>query len=184
MRNFLILATLITVAIFALWLQQDSKLLPRVNEQETSRFPDYFMDNFSITSMNTEGSPGYTLQASKMLHYSDDDSAELTNPVLTFHDQDKTIRLQAKRAQYLQQQNLLHLYDDVSIQRSGEQNKNELTILTDYLKIDTQSRIAHTDHMTRIQTTDIKLSSKGLTYDNRQGILTLNAQVKGIYERP
>lgn len=182
MRTYFLLALLIIAAIIALWFQEDIKLKLPQPGQVDEHFPDYFMENFSITSLDENGVVSYTLQASKMLHYADDDSAELENPSLVFEDGGRTFTLRATRATFLQQQNLLHLYDNVSLQRGSKQQQNELSIETDYLKINTQSRIAETEHTARVLTQELKLTSKGLVYDNKQGTLLLTSRVKGIYE--
>ncbi len=182
MRTYFLLALLILAAVIALWFQEDIKQkLPQISQTD-EHFPDYFMENFSITSIDENGATNYTLQASKMLHYADDDSAELENPLLVFEDSGRTFTLRAARATFLQQDNLLHLYEKVSIVRGSSLQQNELTIETDYLKINTQSRIAETEHTARVITEELNLTSKGLIYDNRQGTLLLTSQVKGIYE--
>ncbi len=182
MRTYFLLALLILAAVIALWFQEDIKQkLPQISQTD-EHFPDYFMENFSITSIDENGAINYTLQASKMLHYADDDSAELENPVLVFDDTGRKFTLRAERATFLQQENLLHLHDNVSIARGSTQQQNELSIETDYLKINTQSRIAETEQTARVKTRELNLTTEGLVYDNKQGILTLTSQVKGIYE--
>ena len=182
MRNYLLPLLLIIAAVVALWFQDSAKQKPPSDKTIDTHFPDYFMDNFSITSMNEQGAIEYTLSASKMLHFADDDSSELTSPFLAFSKTDRQVSVRASRAVYLQQQNILHLYDDVTIIRSSDQTQSELSIHTDYLKINTVSRIAETDRDTQVNTAELKLNSKGLIYNDKQGRLILTSRVKGIYE--
>jgi len=180
--RYTVLAVLIFVAIFALWLQEDVKKKPDVDPETQTRFPDYFMENFTITSMNESGTPAYILKAKKMLHYSDEDYSELVHPEISFSDNKKHFTIQASSAKFKQSENTIHLHDNVVIQRAPSKNQNELSIYTDYLKIDTQTRIAETDQAARVKTNKAELKTIGLIFDNTQGLLKLKSQVKGIYE--
>lgn len=176
------LAILITVAIFALWLQEDVKKKPDPDALPTSRFPDYFMENFSITNMNESGKPTYILKAEKMLHYSDEDYSELEQPVMTFSDAKNSFTITASGAKFLQSKNTIHLNDNVIVHRAATPDQSELSIYTDYLKINTQTRIAETDQPARIKTAKAELNTRGLVFDNMRGVIKLKSQVKGIYE--
>ena len=180
--RYTVLAILIFVAIFALWLQEDVKKKPDVDSQTQSRFPDYFMENFTITSMNESGRPAYILKAKKMLHFSDEDYSELEQPEISFSDEKKQFTIQASSAKFKQSENIIHLHDNVIIQRDAGNNQNELSIYTNYLKIDTKTRIAETDQAARVKTDKAELNTVGLIFDNMQGLLKLKSQVKGTYE--
>lgn len=182
MRKSTILALLIIAAVFTLWRQEDVKIEPDADPETGSRFPDYFMENFSITSMNKQGEPAHILKAKKMLHYSDEDYSELEQPFITFSDANSHFTIQAEKANFKKNQNIIYLHKNVIIQRAASKNQNELFIYTDYLKIDTQTRIAETDQAARVKTNKAELNTKGLIFDNMKGILKLQSQVKGIYE--
>ncbi len=181
MRQYLLLALLILVAAFVLWFQEDYQQTPLGSRQPDTRFPDYFMENFTTTSLDADGQVRYTLTARRMMHFEDDDSAELELPVLAFSDQQRQFTIRAQRAIYYQQQNLIHLHDNVMIRKHSGQT-GELSIQTDYLKINTQSRVAETDQLARISTPELKLQSIGLIYDNQKGNLKLLSAVRGTYE--
>lgn len=182
MRTYLFLAVMLLIAVFALWLQEDIKQQPPAQDMGSEHFPDYFMDNFNINSLNSDGATSFTIQASHMKHYADDDSAELENPLLEFMDTGRQISIRAGRATYLQQENLVHLYDQVVITRKAGNSQDELTIETDYLKINTRSRVAETDQPAQVSSQELRLNARGLIYDNTRGRLKLTSQVKGIYE--
>jgi len=182
MRTYTTLAIFILFAIGSYWLLQDTNKPTPVDKKTVERFPDYFMENFSITNLNLQGQPETLLQAKKMLHYADDDSAELELPTVKINHEDNTISLRADRAIFYKQQNLLHLYDNVIIHRSASKTQSELFIYTEYLKIDTATHIAETDKAAKVKTPEAELNSMGLIFDNLKGTLTLPSKVKGIYE--
>ncbi len=42
--------------------------------------PDYYIENFTAIGMDEQGRPRYVLEAERMVHYPDDDTALLDNP--------------------------------------------------------------------------------------------------------
>jgi len=182
MRTYITLAIFIIIAVGSFWFLQNLTEDPVTDVTSDSHFPDYFMENFSITSLNTSGQPEYILKAIKMLHYSDDDKAELEQPFLNIKQTDNDITLRASRAVFLQQENTIYLHDKVVIHRAASKTQSELSIFTDYLKIDTKSHIAETHLAAQVKTPEAELNTIGLKLDNIQGTVTLQSRVRGTYE--
>ena len=182
MRTYITLVLVIIIGIASLWFQEDSKEKQEQLSEPSERLPDYFMENFSVTNMGASGQPSYTLAAKKMRHFADDDSVELDQPLIEFKQNGKSYSLQSTRAVYLKDQDLVYLYDNVIIHRKDEQQKTELSIYTDYLKIDTASEIAENEHPSRITTAQSELNTVGLVIDNMKGRLILKSDVEGVYK--
>ena len=55
---------------------------PRIPGQDISenRDPDYYIENFTAVGMDTEGRKQYLLEAERMVHFPDDDTALLDKP--------------------------------------------------------------------------------------------------------
>lgn len=181
MRNYLLLTILIVVALFALWLQQDMDKKPTSDEAMETQLPDYFMENFTTVSLDKKGQIDYTLHATKMLYHDKKQRAELEAPHLIYNEPDKTVSLSASRAVFFEQKNLLHLYDDVTIQRTSA-TQTELSIHTDYMMVNTEKRVYQTEKPVKIVTPEAVINSRGLIYHDRNGVLTLTSEVKGVYE--
>ena len=182
MRTTITLAIFIIIAVGSFWFLQNLTEEPVSDISADSHFPDYFMENFSITSLNSQGEPEYILKAAKMLHYSDDDKAELDQPFINIKQTDNDITLSASKAVFLQQENIIYLHDKVIIHRAASKTQSELSIFTDYLKIDTNTHIAETHLAARVKTPAAELNTIGLKLDNMQGIVKLQSQVKGTYD--
>ena len=69
MRTFISLIIVITLALFSLWFQNLFKETPIIKAKKDSHFPDYFMENFSITNLNQQGDPAYILNLSEARHH-------------------------------------------------------------------------------------------------------------------
>ncbi len=184
MRTYFTLAIFIVFAVGSYWLLQNTNKEITEDKKSAERFPDYFMENFSITSMNIQGQPESILKAKKMLHYADDDSAELDQPSLRFNRGKSQVTLTADRAKFFKQKNILYLYDNVIIHRQASASQSELFIYTNDLKINTETNIAETEQAATIKMPQTEINSVGLIFDNIRGTLTLPSKVKGVYETP
>ena len=182
MRTYITLVLVIIIGILSLWFQEDGKQQLKDITQPGERLPDYFMENFSITNMDDTGQINYLLNAAKMFHFADDDSAELEQPLIKLIQNGESVSLQATRAVFQKNKNTVHLYDDVIIHRQSVQQSDELFIYTDYLKIDTLSKVAENTHPSRVKTAQAELNTIGILIDNIQGKLILKSQVKGVYK--
>ncbi len=184
MRTFLTLLLFVIIAALSYWFQQDIEQKLNTDFKADTHFPDYFMENFTITNLDKQGAVQYTMKAKKMRHYGDDDSAEIEQPFLTFNDAKNTFTVQALRAEYKKNENILHLYDRVSIHRSAQANQDALSIQTEYLKINTLSRIAETHLPAQVTSGTSQINAVGLVFDSLQGTLKFKSRIKGIYETP
>jgi len=77
-----LVAVLVALAALSWWLP--NALTPRSNlfDGDSRHDPDYTIENFTATEMNAQGQRKHELRATKLEHYADDDSADLTQPYL------------------------------------------------------------------------------------------------------
>ena len=181
MKTFISLIVVLALALLSLWLQDIFQQTPIVKTTKDEHFPDYFMENFRITNMNNEGQPDYILKAERMLHYADDGSTEVSKLHIEFIEQNGNWTIAADRALLQKDSNIIHLYDQVKVRRSGSDSRDPLSIDTEYLKIHTENKVAETDQLAHLKTQDFELDTQGMVFDNRQGILKLISSVKGRY---
>lgn len=181
MRTFISLIIVIALALLSFWFQDLFKQAPMIKVKKDTHFPDYFMENFSVTSLDEQGNPAYILNASRMEHFADDNSAELQLPVIEFRNRQDTWRISARRATILGDKTVIHLYDDVKLRRMSPGDRGPLSIDTEYLKIHTENRTAETDRPALLKTGELELNTLGMVFDSREGIVKLKSEVKGRY---
>ena len=77
-----VITVLVVLAALSWWLP--NALTPRSGlfGGEPRHEPDYIIENFIATEMNAQGQRKHELRAAKLVHYADDDSADLTQPYL------------------------------------------------------------------------------------------------------
>ena len=183
MGKILSLILVLLLAILSWWFQDDWKKPLLKPSQQNQHFPDYFLENFSTTKMNADGNISHILRARHMQHYNDDGSIEMQQVNIVIKQKNNEWMISAQRAESHDDNPTIYFYDQVLLQRQNKQQEIDLSIRSDYLEFNTQSRIAKTDKATKITTHDSELNSIGMMIDVSQGILKLNSQVKGRYAR-
>lgn len=119
--NRLGIATVLAVlAALAWWLP--NALTPRGNlfESEGRHEPDYIIENFTATEMNAQGQRKHELRATKLVHYYDDDSADLTRPHLVqFAPNTEPVHTRADRGRILPNGKVILMQGNVRVTRGA-----------------------------------------------------------------
>ncbi len=116
-----ILGALLALLALAVWLPKAS-LLPSLPDFDGDRRhdPDYIIDNFTASAMDERGQRRYVLRASKMVHYPDDLTADLTQPVLTqFADDGTPVQTSSVTGRYNVRTHELTMLGRVRVVRAG-----------------------------------------------------------------
>jgi len=83
LENKLYIAILGLLGLFTIWLQTSIRDENPIETDYLNRHdPDYYIENFTATGMNELGQRVYVLEAERMAHFPDDDSALLDKPHL------------------------------------------------------------------------------------------------------
>ncbi len=182
-----IIALLLGFSGLAIWLQQNSD-----NEIETAdtqkikkkHTPDYFMENFTITSMNEKGEPRSTLTSTKMLHYPDDDSTELDKPFMTMNSETgKPWKIKADRGWIAANNELILLSGNVRIDRLSGPNNRPVKLFTEKLRIHPELDFAETDRPVTMISNKRRTTAVGMRAYVRKGKLQLLEDVRVSYEK-
>lgn len=184
MKSYIRLLIFLVLALLSWWFQNFLQETPDITQQKEAHFPDYFMENFTTTSMDKQGQAVYILSAKRAEHFADDDSSVIYEPHILFKDINGDWSISAQKAHISTEKNIIHLYQNVTIIRSATSSRAPLNINTEYLNINTDSKIAETDELAHLKTQNFELDTRGMVFDNRQGILKLKSNVKGTYETP
>lgn len=81
LENLLYISILGLVGLFGLFLQ-DAMLdeEQQVQDFKTRHDPDYYIENFTATGLDKNGDRKFVIEAERMAHFPDDDTALLDNP--------------------------------------------------------------------------------------------------------
>lgn len=81
------LIILIPVVLLSWWLVQESDEIQKPKKVDDHK-ADYYIENFKSTLIDEAGKPSHELYGKKLIHYMDDDSIEITNPLIKIHNKE------------------------------------------------------------------------------------------------
>jgi lipopolysaccharide export system protein LptC len=144
---------------------------------------DYYMENFTITSMNQQGQPRQDLSAARMEHYSSDDSTALTEPrIVVYKEGTAPWHINANRGWISADGEIVLLKGNVTIERPAENNKGTMKLSTSELRIRPDDEYAETDKAVVMEGDGTQTQAIGMRAYMKQGKLHLLNRVRGRYE--
>jgi len=179
-KRLLTLSIFVIIALAFWGLQNfEEKKDDAIHDDADPHFVDLFMCDFTLTAMNENGQPGYTLQASYFEHYNDGSNSLIEKPVIHLLQANNSWIITAKTGELDNDNNLIILHDDVVMQQ--QQTDFPVQVKTSQLEINTTSQIARSDQQVNITQREFKFESRGMILNNSTGELELLASVKGNY---
>jgi lipopolysaccharide export system protein LptC len=183
MNRYWVLLTLLAGVIVTFWLAarldaEDSTLAPKLSHD-----PDYFMENFTQTTLDETGAPRRRLTAQLLVHYPDDDSSELVRPALELYNgSPQPWRVIAERGWVSAGAEVVVLYGAVEIWRLDERGQRALEVHTRDLRILTDDQYAESDNPTTIRSPTTTTHAIGMRADFGVRRLELLKEVRTRHE--
>ncbi len=177
---FLLLAAL---AALTFWLDQFVQPPPRVPNAAARHDPDYIVDNLQATRTNARGDAAYTLSASRMTHFPDDDTTFLTRPrLVSYGSTQAPVTITASEALVSGNGENVYFKQDVKVTRAAYADHSEMVLSTTYLHVMPDENIARTDRPVRITDASAVVNAVGLELNSETRILKLLSRVRGTYD--
>lgn len=173
--------TIIVIAALLFWGSQAWENKKAIIDIEASdpHYIDVFINDFTITAMNGEGLPAYTLKAKRLEHYNDSDFAIIKEPVIELKQNNQHWLISAKTGEINDNEQQIILKDNVVLLQQNKQQP--IRMETEQLEIDTQQQIAKSTKTVRVIQQEFNLQSVGMTLNNVSGQLELHNSVEGSY---
>ncbi|HTD91346.1 MAG TPA: LPS export ABC transporter periplasmic protein LptC [Burkholderiales bacterium] len=175
----LVLAALLAALTY--WLDQAVQNPAAEREKLLVHDPDFMIEKLVATRMDDNGRIRDTLQASRMVHFPDDDSTELTLPRFVSVARGTPLAVTSKQALVSSNGSDLYFQGDVHATRAPQAGKSTLLVVTDYLHLMPDDNIAKTDRHVTISDANMSIDAIGMELNNETRILKLNAGVRGVY---
>lgn len=181
--SWLPLAIVAVMAAMAHWLNHlASQPLPE-NDAAFRHDPELIVDNLVATAFDRDGNPRYILSAARMLHYTDDETTELTAPRFQHRSATSpTISAEAARGFISTRGDHVHLLDRVRLTRAATADTPELVLTTDYLQITPEAELMRTDRAVELHQGAFSMRADNMLLDGKARSLELKGNVKGMYE--
>lgn len=181
-RYILFFIIIVVVAATSSWLLKKVELQPFDIVEPPRHDMDYFLTNFNATTMNKNGTPHYVLKGTRLEHFPDDASIDITAPQIDlFRDQLSPWEIKSEQARILNKGKLIFLNGKVSMLRSPSTKEPQIKIKTSNLTIKTDLDYAETRDAVFIQTEKHHLKATGMRVYLEEGRLELLSDVDGFY---
>lgn len=188
MRHPLILAlVLIAAGALSWWL---SSAPPAVEEaaltHQGTREVDYYLRGLEAVTMDENGKPARTLSAAELRHFTDDNTTELSRPLLLVHQGDKPAwRIDAEQGWMSADGELILLNGEVNMHREAAPGVAPMHIATRNVRVQTGQDYAETDEQVKVRSNSDWLDATGMqAWFREPSRIKFLADVKGFYAPP
>jgi len=166
------------------WLQHATDVDTPRNDGKLRHDPDFIAENFTLRQLDAGGKLKYSLTATKMLHYADDESTDVSEPRLTYLASPPPLYLQARRANISKDGKIVDLHEDVRGRRESDGNDPEMTFTSSRLLVYPDDDVARTPEAVTLTQGRTVIKGVGMDADNLHRIYTLHKPVTGtIYPK-
>ena len=176
------LAAIAALAGITWWLLQAT--LPPPGEgaaRPVTHTPDYFADNFSVSELDQSGTTQYRLTASKLIHYEDNETSDLTRPAMrAFQPNKPTVTTTSKRGTVNGDVSIVDLYDDARILRAAGGGDPQMQADSQHFRIFVNDDVIQTEKPVKLQRgLSVMNATDGMKYNNVTRVIELYGNVRG-----
>ena len=175
----LVIVALLAIASF--WLEQVVRNEHRESLGKQRHDPDTIVERFAIDHFDTSGKLQSRLTASQLLHYPDDDTADITSPVLTLTRDERPVVFTSQRARASNTTKVVVLQGSVRGERQATSSEPAQILTTEELTVFTDEEIARTSLPVLYTQGSARLDGIGAEWNNLDGLLQIHSQVRGEF---
>lgn len=169
------------LAALSYWLEVASRAPETRQAGQLRHDPDTIVENFEVRRFDALGALRHTLTAERMVHYPDDDTADIVSPRLILHRPPPTT-VEAGTAKVFGDGEQIELLDGVRVSRSGLPGKPDTLLNTTRMDVWLEAEIAKTSEpVTITQGTSHVRGEGGLSIDQKTLVYVLEGPVSGTF---
>jgi len=182
-RGLWIALLLLLIAILSWWLLlRSTEPGPQSIAVQALHQPDYYMEQFELTSLDELGVPAHKLYADNMFHYPDDDSATLKRPhLIVFLDENEFWDIRAESGRVLNGGKSVLMQGEVTILLINPDNPQVREMLTTELTVRPHDKYAETAEAVTFNDGDDVTHAVGMWADLNERKIELMSKVRGSY---
>lgn len=182
-RRRVSLLLLLLLAVGTGWLLQQVDRTPSRQHPNSTASPDYYIENFQMTTMDEHGQPRRRLEAAYMAYFSNTDVKDLTQPYLILYQPEQPAwHVRSQQARISADNRLIDLLGEVELWREGIAGTRELEIETRDLTVHTDAEYGETRQPAVIRTLRSESHGIGMQAFLKESRLILQSQVRTRYE--
>jgi len=179
------LLLIILLAIVSGWVFESIDKNPILPTEKLRHNPDYFLKEFTATTMDKSGKPAYQIKASHLEHYPDDGSMKLESPFITFYENNiKSWTAQANEAIILKDNEKIHLTGDVVLKQIVNTKNIPMTFSAAQLTIEPKQNLAYTKSKIKLIQGSNVIQATGMRADMNKNRIEFLSKTRSHYVLP
>lgn len=181
-RKTLLTLFLIFSIALSVWSLLVSNRQKPIASGNNNLLPDAFMEDIVAIMMNKQGTPSLKLVAPKMVHYMQNDSTEIKNPIVTvYRNSPNPWKIHSDFAKTTKGISEILFWNHVVIHHLQDQDNPATTMTTSTLTVFPDKQTAQTDQPVTIKQPDTTVEAIGMIADMNDGTIKLLSKAKGEY---
>lgn len=181
------LLLVILLAVASSWFFESNKNSPILTKEVLRHDPDYFLENFTATTMDMEGQLSYKVIAVHLEHYPDDNSMKLQQPVFSFYENNiERWTASANEALIFQETQKIYLTGNVIMNQFPKQKEKTtpIQLTSNQLTIEAKAKIAHTKSKIKLIQGNNQIEGVGMRADMNKNKIEFMSKTRSIYVSP
>ncbi len=171
------LSLLMTLAALTFWLRYATEAPEPRHDGKTRHDPDYIVADATVRKLDANGRLLYTLKATDIRHYPDDDTTDLLRPNLVYLQPGKpALTVKGEIGHVSQDGKQIDLYGKVELYRPASATDDELTAKTERLTVLPDDEKAYTKSPVFLTKGRSWAKGVGMQVDNRAQTYLLESQ--------
>ena len=179
------LSLLLVLTLLTFWLRYATEMAEPNRDGKSRHDPDYVLSDIVLRKLDQNGQLKYTLRATDVRHYPDDDTTDLTRPNLVHQnrkDGKPPVTISADRGRLSNDNDQVDLTGNVRIYRPPSGKDQELTATTDTLTAFPDDETAFTKSPVLITQGKSWVKGVGMQVNNRMQTYVIESQAVGFME--
>jgi len=175
---------LVVIVAMTWWLNQLVQAPPSASDAKARHDPDMLVNRFSATKYGVDGAVLYTVNAARMVHYPDDDSAELARLSFDAYEPGQPkVTVTSDTGRLLDKGSEVWFEGNVVVDRAAAGRVEALTARTDRLQVLPDEKIARTESEIVVEGPSGRIVGKGFELNNEAKTMRLK-KVRAVYQPP
>jgi lipopolysaccharide export system protein LptC len=177
------------LAALTYWLDAQVQAPPPRRDGSERHDPDIYVEGFRAVELDANGRARQLVAGKRALHFGDDQTTEITDPLLSQTEAGKpAFRITANKGVLSGDRKQATFTGNVRAVRDGgpaqggESPAGPVTLTTEYLHVIPDKELATTDKAVTIEEPRGIIRSVGLTLDNKAKTLKLASGVSGTFQ--
>ena len=177
------LIILITLAGLTFWLRHAIELPEERKDGKRRHDPDYIINQPQLRKLDRSGNLQYTLTATEIRHFPDDDTTDVSKPKLVYlHPKRPSVTTSAERAHISQDGDQVDFHENVRIERAAARKQESMQATMPDLTVRPEDEKAFTRSAVTMTQGKSWLKGVGLQVDQKTQTYVLESQATGQFE--